>query len=97
MTHSLSSSDRGDFMRDLDYLTLLSHEYPSAEKTAAEIINLRALCGMPKGTEYFFSDLHGEHQAFIHMLRSCSGIIKAKIRRPLEMPSPSRNSWLWQN
>ena len=43
-------------MRDLDYLTLLSHEYPSAEKTAAEIINLRALCGMPKGTEYFFSD-----------------------------------------
>ncbi len=61
-------------MRDLDYLTLLSHEYPSAEKTAAEIINLRALCGMPKGTEYFFSDLHGEHQAFIHMLRSCSGI-----------------------
>ena len=80
MTHSLSSSDRGDFMRDLDYLTLLSHEYPSAEKTAAEIINLRALCGMPKGTEYFFSDLHGEHQAFIHMLRSCSGIIKAKIK-----------------
>lgn len=67
-------------MRDLDYLTLLSHEYPSAEKTAAEIINLRALCGMPKGTEYFFSDLHGEHQAFIHMLRSCSGIIKAKIK-----------------
>lgn len=67
-------------MRDLDYLKLLSHEYPSADEAAAEIINLRALCGMPKGTEYFFSDLHGEHQAFIHMMRSCSGSIKSKLR-----------------
>lgn len=66
-------------MRDLDYLTLLSHEYPTANSAAAMIIRMKALCGMPKGTEYFFSDLHGEHRAFIHMLRSCSGIIKSKI------------------
>ncbi|MCQ2557859.1 MAG: fructose-1,6-bisphosphatase, partial [Oscillospiraceae bacterium] len=67
-------------MRDLDYLALLSHEYPNAAATAAEIINYKALLGMPKGTEYFFSDLHGEHRAFIHMLRSCSGNIKNKIK-----------------
>ena len=67
-------------MRDLDYLVLLSHEYKNVCETAAEIINLKAVSNLPKGTEYFFSDLHGEHQAFIHMLRSCSGIIKDKIK-----------------
>ena len=77
-------------MRDLDYLKLLSHEYPSADEVAAEIINLRATGNLPKGTEYFFSDLHGEHQAFIHMLRSCSGIVKAKIRETFEDELPEQ-------
>ena len=45
----------------------------------AEIINLKAICGLPKGTEYFFSDLHGEYESFGHLLRSSSGIIRAKI------------------
>lgn len=67
-------------MRDLDYLKLLAKEYPTADEAAAEIVHLKAWCGMPKGTEYFFSDLHGEHRAFIHMLRSASGIIRAKVR-----------------
>lgn len=71
-------------MRDLDYLKLLSHEYASADTVAAEIINLRATCRLPKGTEYFFSDLHGEHQAFIHMLRSCSGSVKDKIQETFQ-------------
>ncbi|WP_026503775.1 fructose-bisphosphatase class III [Butyrivibrio sp. NC3005] len=66
-------------MRDLDYLKLLSKEYPNVRKAGAEIINLRAICGLPKGTEYFFSDLHGENQSFVHLLRSSSGIIRAKI------------------
>ena len=46
---------------------------------SAEIINLKAILALPKGTEYFLSDLHGEHEAFIHMLKSASGTIKAKI------------------
>lgn len=46
----------------------------------SEIINLMAICGLPKGTEYFFSDLHGEYEAFVHLLRSSSGIIREKIR-----------------
>lgn len=66
-------------MRDLDYLKLLSREFPTAKRAGAEIINLRAICGLPKGTEYFFSDLHGEYESFIHLLRSSSGIVRAKI------------------
>ena len=66
-------------MRDLDYLKLLGREFPNARKASAEIINLRAICGLPKGTEYFFSDLHGEYRSFIHLLKSSSGIIRAKI------------------
>ena len=67
-------------MRDLAYLKLLSREYPTVKAATSEIINLMAICGLPKGTEYFFSDLHGEHEAFVHLLRSSSGIIREKIR-----------------
>ena len=67
-------------MRDLAYLKLLAKEYPSLKAASSEIINLRAICGLPKGTEYFFSDLHGEYEAFIYLLRSASGIIREKIR-----------------
>ena len=67
-------------MRDIDYLKLLSREYPTVRSACSEIINLRAIMGLPKGTEYFFSDLHGEYEAFIHLLKSSSGIIREKIR-----------------
>ncbi|MBO4389443.1 MAG: fructose-1,6-bisphosphatase [Lachnospiraceae bacterium] len=66
-------------MRDLDYLRLLSHEFPTATAVQAEMINLRAHLALPKGNEYFFSDLHGEYDGFRHMLRSCSGVIRSKI------------------
>ncbi len=65
--------------RSVDYLKLLSEKFPNAKKAGAEIINLRAICALPKGTEYFFSDLHGEYESFKHLLRSSSGIIRAKI------------------
>lgn len=67
-------------MRDVAYLKLLSREYPTIKAASSEIINLMAICGLPKGTEYFFSDLHGEHEAFIHLLKSSSGIIREKIK-----------------
>ena len=67
-------------MRDLDYLKLLSKEYPTIRSACSEIINLQAIMGLPKGTEYFFSDLHGEYEAFVHLLRSSSGIIREKIK-----------------
>ena len=67
-------------MRDVAYLRLLAREYPTIKAAGSEIINLTAIQGLPKGTEYFFSDLHGEHEAFIHLLRSSSGIIREKIK-----------------
>ena len=61
------------------YMSLLSKEYPNAKSAAVEIVNLSAILSLPKGTEYFFSDLHGEHEAFIYMLKSASGVLKEKI------------------
>lgn len=66
-------------MADIKYLELLSKDYPNIAAASAEIINLNAILALPKGTEYFLSDLHGEHEAFIHMLKSASGTIRSKI------------------
>ncbi|MGN0709188.1 MAG: fructose-1,6-bisphosphatase [Anaerovoracaceae bacterium] len=66
-------------MPDIKFLELLSKDYPNIQAASAEIINLNAILALPKGTEYFLSDLHGEHEAFIHMLKSASGTIKSKI------------------
>jgi fructose-1,6-bisphosphatase-3 len=64
---------------DKKYLKLLAKEYPTIESVASEMVNLSAIRSLPKGTEYFFSDLHGEYEAFLHMLKSASGMIKIKI------------------
>lgn len=61
------------------YLKLLAKEYPTIDSVASEMVNLSAIRSLPKGTEYFFSDLHGEYEAFLHMLKSASGTIKRKI------------------
>lgn len=66
-------------MADYRYLKLLAREYPNIQATASEIINLKAILSLPKGTEYFFSDLHGEHEAFLYLLRSASGVVRKKI------------------
>lgn len=61
------------------YLTLLSQKFPTIDSVISEIVNLSAIRSLPKGTEYFFSDIHGEYEAFLHMLKSASGMIKIKI------------------
>ena len=66
-------------MSDIKFLSLLSEQYPNIQAASAEIINLNAILALPKGTEYFFSDLHGEHEAFVHMLKSASGTVRDKI------------------
>ena len=66
-------------MRDLDYLKLLAKEFPTVKAASSEIINLKAICGLPKGTEYFFSDLHGEYEAFLHVLKNASGSVRRKV------------------
>jgi fructose-1,6-bisphosphatase-3 len=64
---------------DIRGLKLLAKDFPSVRKAQAEIINLSAILNLPKGTEYFLSDLHGEADAFIHMLKSASGVVRRKI------------------
>ncbi len=64
---------------DTNLLKLLSKKYPDIQSATEEIVNLSAILSLPKGTEYFLSDLHGEYEAFAHMLKSASGVIKEKI------------------
>lgn len=61
------------------FLKLLSKQYPNIQTASSEIINLNAILNLPKGTEHFLSDLHGEHDAFEHIMRNASGVIKKKI------------------
>ena len=63
----------------LRYLRLLSQKYQTVADAASEIIRIEALLRLPKGTEHFMSDLHGEHEAFVHILNSASGVIREKI------------------
>ena len=64
---------------DVKYLHLLSRSFPTVADAAREIINLEAILNLPKGTEHFLADLHGEHEAFIHVLKNASGNIKRKV------------------
>ncbi len=64
---------------DLRYLELLSHTFPTVAEASTEIINLQAILNLPKGTEHFLADLHGEYEAFQHVLRNASGNIKRKV------------------
>lgn len=63
----------------LKYLKLLSKQYSSISKASAEIINLKAILNLPKGTEHFLSDIHGEYEPFVHVLKNASGVVKRKI------------------
>ena len=64
---------------NLKYLSLLARDYPSQAAAASEIISTQALLKLPKGTEHFMSDLHGENEAFVHILNSASGVIREKV------------------
>ena len=64
----------------LKYLELLAEKYPSKGLVQRRIINLNAILNLPKGTEHFMSDIHGEYEAFNHILNNCSGVIREKIR-----------------
>ena len=66
-------------MRDEKYLELLAEKYPTEQAVCREIINLKAILSLPKGTEHFMSDLHGEYEAFCHILNNCSGVIREKV------------------
>jgi fructose-1,6-bisphosphatase-3 len=64
---------------DLRYLKMLSRQYPTVRAAGTEIINLQAILNLPKGCEHFISDVHGEHEAFLHILNSCSGVVRERM------------------
>lgn len=66
-------------MTDERYLQLLSEKFPNSQAVITELINLRAILSLPKGTEHFVSDLHGASSAFIHMIKNASGVVRRKV------------------
>lgn len=71
----------GDRMK---FLRLLSEKYPTRQQVCTEIINLQAILNLPKGTEHFMSDLHGEYEAFFHILNNSAGVIREKVDMAFE-------------
>ena len=67
--------------RDREYLRLIREKYPTVQAAATEMINIEAILRLPKGTEHFMSDLHGEYEAFCHIVNNCSGVIREKVER----------------
>ena len=65
--------------KDLRYLQLLSRSFPNIAEASTEIINLEAILNLPKGTEHFLTDVHGEYEAFRHVLKNASGAVKRKV------------------
>ena len=68
-----------DIEKDMRYLQLLSNSFPTIADASTEIINLQAILNLPKGTEHFLADIHGEYEAFQHVLKNASGNIKRKV------------------
>lgn len=64
---------------DLKFLELLAQKFPTVAEASTEIINLEAILNLPKGTEHFLTDLHGEADAFLHVLKNASGVIRQKV------------------
>ena len=65
--------------QDFKYLRLLSRQFPTEQSAFTEIINLSAILNLPKGTEHFMSDVHGEYAAFMHILNNCSGVVREHV------------------
>ena len=65
--------------KDMRYLQLLANSFPTIADASTEIINLQAILNLPKGTEHFLADIHGEYEAFRHVLKNASGNIKRKV------------------
>ena len=66
-------------LQDLRYLQLLSKQFPTISDACTEIINLEAILNLPKGTEHFLTDIHGEYEAIQHVLKNASGTVRRKV------------------
>ena len=73
----MAVADRSE--QTMRYLSLLAQQFPNQQAAFTEIINLQAILNLPKGTEHFMSDLHGEYEAFMHILNNCSGVVREHV------------------
>ena len=85
MNHKTAFTDE-----QLRYLRLLAKQYPTVQDASKEIIKLSAILNLPKGTEHFMSDIHGEYEAFFHIFNSCSGEVKSKVEELFSNTLPRR-------
>mgnify|MGYP001297347658 CR=1 FL=1 len=74
-----TTHDHKELRKELKYLKLLSKTFPNIAEASTEIINLSAILHLPKGTEHFLADIHGEAEAFQHVLKNASGTIRTKV------------------
>lgn len=79
MNIETQSQDEKYIKDNIKFFQLLSEKYPNIQRVCTEIINLQAILNLPKGTEHFISDIHGEYEAFNHILNNCSGVIRQKV------------------
>ncbi len=86
------SPNAGGLPVDHHYLELLSDQYPNRVDAFSEIINLQAILNLPKGTEHFVSDLHGEYEAFCHILNSCSGVLHDKVDELFDISAEEKSA-----
>ena len=81
---------------ELRYLQRLAELFPNIAKASTEIINLQSILNLPKGTEHFITDIHGEYEAFSHVLRNGSGAVKKKstMYSDIRLAGRKRKVWL---
>jgi fructose-1,6-bisphosphatase III len=78
-TKEIEILEKNELEQNLKYLKLLSEKFPNIQSASTEIINLEAILNLPKGTEHFLSDIHGEYETFSHVLANASGVVMRKI------------------
>jgi fructose-1,6-bisphosphatase-3 len=79
---------------EMKYLKQLAKEFPTVQQVSTELINLTAILNLPKGTEHFLSDIHGEYDTFNHFLKNGSGVIKDKIALYFSKLTPEEQNQL---
>ena len=79
----MNSYTKQQLQENQKYLELLSQSFPNITSAVGEVVNLKAILNLPKGTEHFLTDIHGEHEAFNHVMQNASGAIKRKVHQEL--------------
>lgn len=80
----MTAYTKADLSKNVKYLELLSKSFPNVTSAVSEVVNLQSILNLPKGTEHFLTDIHGEHEAFNHVMQNASGAIKRKVHEELE-------------